>query len=758
MNFLNQDFGSLPFQNPSLQSTFLATTSNQYPLSYSTHHVHHMEGGDMNNYATDLGNWQFTEQDPQTYEVLSNQEFEDLFRVTIHGGNSTFVEHQNVSEQRQLLPAVAVHHSQSVLETPYPNQINSTELSYPQFQLQPQTQLFTQGELQVEAWAPSTLEIATYAPYYPNVVLTDSVRNFDVSSSNSACENFFFSNNSNIEELPCSTAMPESENNLQTQNRETTTAPLNELFNWLFMDTEAHIANGNYHNLPRETYVQFDSSEYSQGCFGPQDPIANFCNPDLDISNWPPNLGSSLDTNTNSFLTTSGRSTRASPEFNFLSDDSDDNDDNDDSDDNDETDETDETDDDEDGEDDDDDDGDDDDDEEDEEDYEDYYNDYNGYKDDDDDDDEEDEDDEYDDEDCVEIDEDDYRLTSHQLQQSSVSLARENEGSGRQGATAMSSPKIMQDFSAVSLLPEEPLVLNPNQREAISISENAGYQQFIATSNDWVPMACTTAGSCGSSEDDHTHYTTDSSSDSFADGNEDTSTCPSTKKKHFDYSNVKVEHTIVLAPELQNRAKESRLTDLSKQHRSTEFPYRAEIQINRTRYHRGNLDALNNLHPNLMYIKTRFFAVTYPYRQEFTRVELDPETGETINDTRSALCAYCPNLTFHELKNSAYAQHMSQQHGIYTDGYLAPNPLWHGMYKVSKEETPTRTTSPRLRVNEAIVCPACYDVVEISGSSARSKKRRTPSTKKNPLLMYFRHFKVKHRVNKRAETYFKEFE
>ncbi|KAM9939122.1 hypothetical protein OXX80_001395 [Metschnikowia pulcherrima] len=221
---------------------------------------------------------------------------------------------------------------------------------------------------------------------------------------------------------------------------------------------------------------------------------------------------------------------------------------------------------------------------------------------------------------------------------------------------------------------------------------------------------------------------------------------PKRVRRVFDYSEARVNTTEVPCPELRNRlvTREQIIEALGDQFDHS----KAELvcAINRRRYVRESLDGLEGLHTNVAYEKNYLFNIAYPYQQEFTRVELDPTTGAPIKETRSALCCYCEDLRFYELKNSCYSQHMSHSHGVYTDNSLAPDPILQGKYSMSKKFTPGRKTTPRPRDHPGVVCPVCLDLIEVCCWSSTREK--------NPLSNYLRHFKDKHRVEKRKETFF----
>lgn len=219
-------------------------------------------------------------------------------------------------------------------------------------------------------------------------------------------------------------------------------------------------------------------------------------------------------------------------------------------------------------------------------------------------------------------------------------------------------------------------------------------------------------------------------------------------KRTFDYSFAQVHYQLEPAPQLQNYAKLPDPGDTGHESQLVSLQDQDGCVINRSRYIRGSLECLAHLHKNVSYERNEFFNVSHPYQQEFTRVETDQATGLPINETRSGLCPYCAELSFYELKNSSYAQHLSHSHGIFTDNFLTPNPLNIGHYAVAKSTNSPRKTTARVRSHEGVVCPACYKVVEI--------RCWTSTLEKKPLSNYLRHFKEEHRVGKNRSSYFRE--
>lgn len=223
-------------------------------------------------------------------------------------------------------------------------------------------------------------------------------------------------------------------------------------------------------------------------------------------------------------------------------------------------------------------------------------------------------------------------------------------------------------------------------------------------------------------------------------------------KVQIHYPTENMCYTIELAPQLDNCARGPERSETGYKSKCVKLfegkAYDELSHIVRTRYvwTRESFESLR--HDGMVYEYNEYFDVSRPYQQQFTRVE--HENGIMKNDTRSALCAYCEQPNFYELKNSCYAQHMSHLHGIFTDDYLTPNPIYPGRYLVAKNSNPNRKTVARVRECDSVVCPACYEVAEVRCWKSTLALK--------PLSNYLRHFKEKHRVARNRDTYFCEHE
>lgn len=132
----------------------------------------------------------------------------------------------------------------------------------------------------------------------------------------------------------------------------------------------------------------------------------------------------------------------------------------------------------------------------------------------------------------------------------------------------------------------------------------------------------------------------------------------------------------------------------------------------------------------ITYLQNNDFNIYNPYDPQYTRYEID-ESGKLINETKCGLCAFCNEVKFLPFKNSSYLSHMTLEHGIFSDNFVVPEGTNFGKYLVPKgdEREPEKT-----KEIEGLQCPACLEIVEMN----------CWSTKKNPLLKYFRHYKKEH--------------
>lgn len=132
----------------------------------------------------------------------------------------------------------------------------------------------------------------------------------------------------------------------------------------------------------------------------------------------------------------------------------------------------------------------------------------------------------------------------------------------------------------------------------------------------------------------------------------------------------------------------------------------------------------------LEYVRSPRFHPDWPYEPQYYRYELDLQ-GHRVNESKCGLCSFCREVKFLPFKNSSYLSHMTLEHGIFANHFVVPEGLYYGNYVV-----PRPGDSLRSKTIKALQCPACFQVIEVS-----CWKR-----KKNPLLLYFRHYK-KHHLN-----------
>lgn len=143
-----------------------------------------------------------------------------------------------------------------------------------------------------------------------------------------------------------------------------------------------------------------------------------------------------------------------------------------------------------------------------------------------------------------------------------------------------------------------------------------------------------------------------------------------------------------------------------------------------------DISEIYDLVTHIRYHKSPNFNINNPYEPQYTRFETD-EAGVENNETKCGLCAYCREVRFLPFKNSSYLSHMTLGHGIFADNFIVPEGINFGKYIVQrdKDSEPDKT-----KEIEGLQCPACLEIVEMS----------CWSTKENPLLKYFRHYKKEH--------------
>lgn len=235
-------------------------------------------------------------------------------------------------------------------------------------------------------------------------------------------------------------------------------------------------------------------------------------------------------------------------------------------------------------------------------------------------------------------------------------------------------------------------------------------------------------------------------------------------KRTFNYEGIEIPTEVEECEELQNIAKNETPSYFSEMHDRKLirlFPNSSTVtEIRRKRYIRYDLEYhLRNQSRDTVYEKNKNFDLSKPYEPQYIRYLIDLESTPQLpfNLTRSGLCPYCPDLHFYEIKTSAYAQHLALQHGVFTDNFLTPNPLYYGLYKLVKPESPNKKRPKRTKAHEldreGIICPCCYNVIGVNCSKKTAKFK--------PLTNYLRHFRDVHFYCKNKEdpyTFFDKLE
>ncbi|ABN66370.2 predicted protein [Scheffersomyces stipitis CBS 6054] len=184
-------------------------------------------------------------------------------------------------------------------------------------------------------------------------------------------------------------------------------------------------------------------------------------------------------------------------------------------------------------------------------------------------------------------------------------------------------------------------------------------------------------------------------------------------------------------------AHESQITDatLIKLYTETKELSASSCIHQRTKYDR-EIDELHNSISNIVYKTSSKYSLDMPYEPQYLRFEVGPDS-RLVMASKSGLCPYCEEVRFLPFKNSSYLSHLTLEHGVFSNGYLTPDGLYFGSYKLKKNSSRNNqehTPSGRERQVEALMCPLCFDMVEFGCWEG----------KKNKLLSYFRHFKNIH--------------
>lgn len=180
-------------------------------------------------------------------------------------------------------------------------------------------------------------------------------------------------------------------------------------------------------------------------------------------------------------------------------------------------------------------------------------------------------------------------------------------------------------------------------------------------------------------------------------------------------------------------------------------------EILRVRHHRPNfIEEMMQLPQGLNglgYERNRNFKPQFPYEPEYVRYQTDPTTNQPLNHTRHGLCPYCFEIHFYHFKTLAYGQHLALFHGIYPSNYIAPDPLYGGLYFLRKlnSQNISRKRTAHEHIRPGVICPACFEILECDCT-------KTTKLDERPLTKYLRHFRDCHIKAQRDGSVYKLFQ
>lgn len=161
-------------------------------------------------------------------------------------------------------------------------------------------------------------------------------------------------------------------------------------------------------------------------------------------------------------------------------------------------------------------------------------------------------------------------------------------------------------------------------------------------------------------------------------------------------------------------------------------------KIPRRRYLRASLDELQNSTTDYIFEQNHQFLKKELYAFQWVRIQKDPVTGLPDYHTKCALCIYCKTIQFFNIKLSHFRNHTVLCHGVFPNGYLTPDPLKAGIYRIPNQFNPWGHVLVMKEVR-CVACPVCYDLFEIDIWASDPEKSK--------LSGYLRHFEDVHRSN-----------
>lgn len=199
--------------------------------------------------------------------------------------------------------------------------------------------------------------------------------------------------------------------------------------------------------------------------------------------------------------------------------------------------------------------------------------------------------------------------------------------------------------------------------------------------------------------------------------------------KSYKGENVKIiDPEVALINEYTNPIKEISMITNNTNSKSEFISHIPKIDgvLFRQKYSR-DLEGLKNSVVNITYVRNDKFDDQIPYQSDWFRYETD-NNGVIDDDTKCALCPYCPDINFLVHNNGGYSGHLSNNHGILTNNYIIPEGINFGIYDMVVGKGLKRIK------HEGLECPECHEAIKV-----RAQKGV------NPLISYFTHFTKKHK-------------